>query len=110
MFVDEFPTFNLIVRANKAPKFRLFLTGEDSLFCREIGEIFYDPSVLVYHKRRPLFKPYWKQISTFGWNRGYLVGLAFLGWLSTFFIYGGKFVCGFCTCLTNTLSRGREKK
>ncbi len=109
--VKEFPTFNLIVRKDKALKFKSYLTGEDSLFCRELdGHILYDPQVLVYHSRRPLFKPYWKQVSTYGWHRGYLVGLAFYGWFSTFFIYGGNFLCGFFTCLMNTRNRGKEKK
>lgn len=94
-FVSEFPTFNLIVRRDLAPKFKNYLTGEDSLFCRELpGLILYSPSVVVYHKRRPLFKPYWKQISTYGMNRGRLIRLALLGWISTWFVYPFNFIKG----------------
>ena len=93
--VAEFPTFNLIVKKDKAPQFKNYLTGEDSLFCRELqGLILYDPKILVYHHRRPLFKPYWKQISTYGWHRGHLIRLALLGWLSTWIVYGKNFIKG----------------
>ena len=93
--VAEFPTFNLIVRKESAPKFENYLTGEDSLFCRRIqGFIIYSPLVTVYHRRRPLFIKYWKQIGTYGLHRGHLIRLAFLGWLSTWFVYGRNFIKG----------------
>jgi cellulose synthase/poly-beta-1,6-N-acetylglucosamine synthase-like glycosyltransferase len=93
--VAEYPTFNLIVRNENLPKFKDYLTGEDSLFCRELkGQIFYHPSILVYHHRRPLFKPYWKQISVYGKHRGHLIRLALLGWLSTWWVYGINFIKG----------------
>ena len=94
--VAEFPTFNLIVRRDKAPIFKEYLTGEDTLFCREMeGDILYGPDVSVYHERRPLFKPYWKQIGTYGTHRGHLIRLALLGVISTFFVYGINFIKGF---------------
>jgi len=94
--VKEFPTFNLLVWKHSAPKFKPYLTGEDSLFCREIkGDILYSPDIVVYHQRRPLFKPLWKQVATYGTHRGHLIRLAFLGWVSTVFIYGVNFVKGF---------------
>lgn len=94
--VAEYPTFNLIVRADKAPKFKSYLTGEDTLFCRELkGFILYDPSILVYHRRRALFKPYWKQISTYGQHRGYFIRRAIMGWLTTFVVYPFNFIKGF---------------
>jgi hypothetical protein len=97
--VAEYPTFNLIVWKDKSPTFKPYLTGEDTLFCREIKEgILYDPSILVYHSRRPLFKPFWKQVATYGQHRGHLIRLAVLGWLSVLFVYGGNFLCGFFTC------------
>lgn len=93
--VVEFPTFNLIVRNENLPKFKDYLTGEDSLFCRELkGQILYDPKILVYHHRRPLFKPYWKQVSTYGRHRGHLIRLALLGWLSTWWVYVVNFIKG----------------
>ncbi len=110
--VKEFPTFNLIVKKTDL-LFEPYLTGEDSLYCRkfsEKGKILYTPDVIVYHNRRPLFRPFWKQIATFGWHRGRLIGLAFLGWLSVLFVYGRNFICGFFTCRTATHSNGKEKK
>lgn len=93
--VKEFPTFNLIVKKAYAPQFKNYLTGEDSLFCRELsGRILYDPSILVYHNRRPLFRPYWRQVGTYGFNRGQLIRLALLGWLSTWVVYPANFVRG----------------
>ena len=94
--VKEFPTFNLIVRKDSAPLFKDYLTGEDSLFCRELkGHILYDPRVVVYHKRRSLFRPFWKQVSTYGIHRGHLIRLAVLGWWSTLFVYCKNFIRGF---------------
>jgi cellulose synthase/poly-beta-1,6-N-acetylglucosamine synthase-like glycosyltransferase len=93
--VAEFPTFNLIVRRDCAPKFKNYLTGEDTLFCREInGLILYDPKVLVYHHRRPLFKSLWKQVSTYGKHRGHLIRLAILGLVTTVVVYGYNFIKG----------------
>lgn len=94
--VAEFPTFNLIVRRKDAVPFENYLTGEDSLFCRSLkGGVFYHPDVFVYHRRRPLFRPFWKQTGTYGLHRGHLIRLALLGWLSVPFVYGVNFVKGF---------------
>ena len=80
-WVKEFPTFNLLVRResyNRAGGFNTDLfTGEDSLFCRRLETIFYSPSVLVYHHRRPFGIPFFKQISRYGFNRGFLIAIAF---------------------------------
>jgi glycosyltransferase involved in cell wall biosynthesis len=109
--VPEFPTFNLIVWKDKAPKFKSYLTGEDSLFCRELkGNILYDPSILVYHNRRPLFKSFSRQVSTYGYHRGLLIGMALGGILITCYCYITNFICGFFTCRTATHSKGNEKK
>lgn len=93
--VAEYPTFNLIVRKKNAPQFSPYLTGEDSLFCRQLkGEILYAPDVIVYHNRRPLFKPFINQISTYGRHRGHLIRLAILGWLSVLIFYPINFIKG----------------
>lgn len=95
--VAEFPTFNLIVRKEVATPFEDYLTGEDSLFCRNIKEgIYYDPHIVVYHNRRPLYKPLWKQTRNYGHHRGYLVYLAMLGIISTCCVYFLNFVRGIC--------------
>jgi glycosyltransferase involved in cell wall biosynthesis len=93
--VAEFPTFNLLVKKEYATKFKSYLTGEDTLFCRAIKQgILYDPNIVVYHSRRPLFFPYWKQISVYGWHRGHLIGLAILGWFTTGVVYSVNFIRG----------------
>jgi glycosyltransferase involved in cell wall biosynthesis len=93
--VAEFPSFNLIVWRDKAPRFKPYLTGEDSLFCREIkGSILYDPSIIVYHNRRPLFRPFWKQVATYGLHRGHLIRLALSGWVTSVIVYGYNFIRG----------------
>lgn len=94
--VSEFPTFNLLVWKDRAPKFKPYLTGEDSLFCREIkGQIYYNPSIVVYHKRRPAFRPLFKQIAIYGKHRGHFIRLALLGWIGTVWTYGVNFIKGF---------------
>ena len=94
--VAEYPTFNLIVKKEFAPKFENYLTGEDSLFCRQInGGIFYHPSIKVYHNRRPIFKRLWKQIGTYGCHRGNFIKVALLAWVTSIFVYGWNFIIGF---------------
>lgn len=95
--VTEYPTFNLIVARNHCPdKFENYLTGEDSLFCRSIdGEILYDPLLKVYHSRRELFKPFWRQVGTWGRHRGCLIALALVGWITGVFTYSINFIKGF---------------
>lgn len=94
--VPEYPTFNLIVKREFAPKFENYLTGEDSLFCRKIKQgIFYHPSILVYHSRRPIFKRLWRQVSVYGLHRGNFVRVALMAWVSTVFVYAVNFIKGF---------------
>ena len=93
----EYPTFNLIVKREVAPKFENYLTGEDSLFCRRIkAGIFYHPDILVYHNRRPMFKKLWKQVGTYGKHRGNLIKQALFAWVSSIFTYAINFIYGFC--------------
>lgn len=94
--VPEYPTFNLIVKKSVATPFDNYLTGEDTLFCRRIkGGIFYHPSILVYHNRRPVFRRLWKQVGTYGRHRGNFIKLAMLGWISSVFVYATNFFIGF---------------
>ena len=95
--VTDYPTFNLIVKKTNI-KFQHYLTGEDTLYCGELsklGKILYTPDVWVYHNRRPLFRPFWKQISTYGRHRGHLIKLALLGFLTTIVVYFYNFIKGF---------------
>lgn len=94
--VPEYPTFNLVVRREVATKFKNYLTGEDSLFCREIpGGVFYHPEILVYHSRRPIFKRLWKQVGTYGLHRGNFIKKAIFAWISTVWTYSLNFIIGF---------------
>ena len=78
--VDDYPTFNLIVRKKDFQAVGGFDTdfwpGEDTKLCHDLvhklgKKIVYDPRVLVYHHRRPVFLPHLKQIARFGLHRGY---------------------------------------
>jgi cellulose synthase/poly-beta-1,6-N-acetylglucosamine synthase-like glycosyltransferase len=115
--VKDFPSFNLIVRKSVLDKIGGFgcdyLTGEDTLLCQKIidngGVILYNPKVVVYHHRRPLFKPFLKQIATYGWHRGHffrrgygdsrklvylLPSLFLIGLVMTFVVYAVSFIVG----------------
>jgi GT2 family glycosyltransferase len=76
--VHFLPTCNLIVRRDP------FLTavatsvqyfgGEDLLLCvmlEQSGRIVYDPAVVVFHHRRPLFWGHFRQIWNYAVHRGY---------------------------------------
>ncbi|MBM4402098.1 MAG: glycosyltransferase [Candidatus Cloacimonetes bacterium] len=78
--LDDFPTFNLIVKKSDFEKVGGFNThfwpGEDTKLCYklvyELGKkIVYDPKILVYHHRRAVFVPHLKQIAGYGLHRGH---------------------------------------
>jgi cellulose synthase/poly-beta-1,6-N-acetylglucosamine synthase-like glycosyltransferase len=80
--VDDFPTFNLLVYKSAFNDVGGFSSkywpGEDTKLCHELvyklnKEIIYDPGILVYHKRRPVFLSHLRQISGYGIHRGYFV-------------------------------------
>ena len=77
--VDDYPSCNLFVRKdllNRLGGYRLdFWPGEDTLLCKDIVDagkrIVYDPWVIVYHHRRPLFLPHLRQLGRYAFHRGY---------------------------------------
>lgn len=78
--VDDFPSVNLIVKREDFEAVHgfdsRFWPGEDSKLCldltRKLGKkIIYDPGILVYHHRRPVFGPHLTQIAGYGLHRGY---------------------------------------
>lgn len=78
--VDDYPSMNFLVRKPdflKAGGFDThFWPGEDTKLCLDLvyklkKKIVYDPKVLVYHHRKPLFLPHLKQISRFALHRGH---------------------------------------
>ena len=79
---DDLPSVNLIVRRDVFERVRGFDTefypGEDTKLCLDITRtagkrIVYDPSVLVYHHRRPLFRKHLRQISNYARHRGFFM-------------------------------------
>lgn len=78
--VDDFPSMNLIVRKSD---FIIiggfdsnFWPGEDTKLCLDLTyklnkKIIYEPGVLVYHHRRPIFRPHLIQVGRYGLHRGY---------------------------------------
>lgn len=80
--VDDYPTFNLIIKKedfNKIDGFdSKFWPGEDTKLCHDLvyklkKKIIYDPKILVYHHRRDILVPHLKQIGRYGLHRGYFV-------------------------------------
>ena len=79
--VDDYPSCNLLVRAETLRKIGGYRTdfrpGEDTLLCKDIvdggGRIVYDPWVVVFHHRRPLFGPHLRQLGRYAFHRGYFV-------------------------------------
>lgn len=80
--VDDYPTVNFLVRKKDflaVGGFNShFWPGEDTKLCHDLvyklgKKIVYDPEVLVYHHRRPVFKEHLKQIGRYAIHRGHFV-------------------------------------
>lgn len=80
--VDDWPSVNLLVRRSDflaAGGFNCrYYPGEDTKLCLELTKrlgkrIIYDPAVVVYHHRRPLFWEHFWQIGRYAVHRGYFV-------------------------------------
>ncbi|MBP7087953.1 MAG: glycosyltransferase [Candidatus Omnitrophica bacterium] len=77
--VFDFPSCNFLIRKelfNQIGGFdKPFWPGEDTFLCYKIlttaKKIVYDPKVLVYHHRRPLFLKHLRQIRNYAFHRGY---------------------------------------
>ena len=77
--VDDWPAFNFIVRREALAVVggwqSTFYGGEDTKLClalRDAGfRIVYDPEVVVYHHRRPIFGSHLRQVGNVGRHRGY---------------------------------------
>lgn len=100
--VDDFPSVNLIVKKKDFDKVGgfdvLHWPGEDTKLCLDLvklnKKIIYDPSIVVYHHRRPILIPHLKQIERYALRRGYFAKVfpetSFrIGYLfPSFFTYG----------------------
>lgn len=79
MDVEDYPSCNLFVRKSLLDKVGGYRTdfwpGEDTLLCKDIIDnwqrIIYEPWVIVYHHRRPLFLPHLRQLGRYAFHRGY---------------------------------------
>lgn len=80
--IDDYPSCNFLVRKSIMQELGGFNTkfwpGEDTKLCLDITKklgkkIIYDPRVVVYHHRRPIFMPHLKQIANYALHRGYFV-------------------------------------
>jgi cellulose synthase/poly-beta-1,6-N-acetylglucosamine synthase-like glycosyltransferase len=79
--VDDYPAYNLFVSkaaAEQVAGWRTgFYGGEDTVICLALVEagwrIRYDPSVVVYHRRRPVLQRHLAQVGNVGLHRGYFV-------------------------------------
>ncbi len=77
--VDDYPSCNLFVRKSLLDSFGGYRTdfwpGEDTLLCKDIVDagkrIVYDPWVVVFHHRRPLFGAHLRQLGRYAFHRGY---------------------------------------
>lgn len=83
-FVDDYPTFNLIVKKKDFKAVGGFDTlvwpGEDTKLCLDLThklkkKILYHPDIKVFHHRRPIWLPHLLQISRYGFQRGRFVKL-----------------------------------
>ncbi len=80
--VDDYPTCNLVIKREALERVGGFDTcywpGEDTVVCLKLTrdlkqKIRYDPQVLVYHHRRPLFREHLRQVTSYATHRGYFV-------------------------------------
>jgi GT2 family glycosyltransferase len=80
--VEDYPSCNFLMRRDIFEESGGFNTsfwpGEDTVLCLKVTKelkkkIIYDPDVLVYHHRRPLFAPHLRQIKNYALHRGYFV-------------------------------------
>ena len=77
--VEDFPSCNLFVRRaafEAVGGFREdFWPGEDTLLCADLQRaghtLWYDPRLVVWHHRRPVFGPHLRQIGRYALHRGF---------------------------------------
>ncbi len=81
VFVDDFPSCNLLVKKKALLEVGCFNSnyypGEDTKLCLELvkkgRKILYSPKVLVFHHRRRLFLQHLKQVKEYALHRGFFV-------------------------------------
>lgn len=79
--VDDLPAYNFLVRREALAAVggwrSTFYGGEDTKLCLELvkaGHVLrYDPTIVVYHCRRPVFAAHARQVGNVGRHRGFFV-------------------------------------
>lgn len=78
--IDDYPSVNFLVKRKDFEAVggfnSRFWPGEDTKLCldltRKLGKkIIYDPKIIVWHHRRPVFNSHLAQIARYGLHRGY---------------------------------------
>ena len=77
--VDDLPAFNLFIRTDALRSIggwqSKFYGGEDTMACLRLVQaghrLIYDPEVVVYHHRRPIFGSHLRQVGNVGRHRGH---------------------------------------
>ncbi len=77
--IEDFPSCNLFVRKSTFDEIKGFREdfwpGEDTLLCADLQraghDLWYDPRIVVYHHRRPVFLPHLRQVGRYALHRGY---------------------------------------
>jgi len=78
--IDDYPSVNLFVKKEAFDEVGGFdmkyWPGEDTKLCLDLvkhykRKFLYDPTPVVYHHRRKLFKPFFQQVSRYGRHRGW---------------------------------------
>jgi len=78
-YVEDFPSVNLIIRKDNFEEVggfdNAYWPGEDTKLCLDLiqtgHKIWYEPTLLVFHHRRPTFRGHFKQVSGYGLHRGH---------------------------------------
>ena len=78
---DDWPAFNFFVRREALAAIggwaSKFYGGEDTKLCLTLVDAGYrivaDPGVVVFHARRPIFRPHMRQVHNVGRHRGWFV-------------------------------------
>ena len=102
--IEDFPSCNLFVKKsvfNAIHGFREdFWPGEDTLLCADLQRqgysLWYDPRVVVYHHRRPLFLPHLRQVGRYALHRGFFARRIGLNSRRLSYLLPSLFVLGLC--------------
>ena len=75
----DLPAFNLVIKREVLEEIggwnSMYYGGEDTKLCETLAAVnkslVYDPEVVVYHFRRPIFRGHLRQVGNVGLHRGY---------------------------------------